>query len=47
VNGGIGDPIDKPKGMRWATVDTKVEQIAAAEAIYHARLLHLLKMINL
>jgi hypothetical protein len=37
-NGGIGDHIDKPKGMRWATFDRKMEQIEAAEAVCNAHL---------
>jgi hypothetical protein len=35
---GIGDEIEKPKGMRWATFDRKIEQIEAAEAICNAHL---------
>jgi hypothetical protein len=38
VGGGIGDPIDKPKGMRWATFDRKMEQVEAAEAVCNAHL---------
>jgi hypothetical protein len=38
ADGGIGDPIDKPKGMRWATFDRKMEQVEAAEAVCNARL---------
>lgn len=38
ADGGIGDPIDKPHGMRWATFDNKMKQIEAAEAVCNARL---------
>ncbi len=38
AKGGIGDPIDRPKGMRWATFDRKMEQVEAAEAVCNARL---------
>jgi hypothetical protein len=38
ADGGIGDPIDKPHGMRWATFDRKMEQIEAAEAVCNAHL---------
>jgi hypothetical protein len=38
AEGGIGDPIDKPHGMRWATFDRKMEQIEAAEAVCNAGL---------
>jgi hypothetical protein len=37
-NGGIGDHIDKPKGMRWATFDRKMSQIEAAEAVCNTHL---------
>ncbi len=35
---GIGYYIEKPKGMRWATFDRKMDQIEAAEAVCNARL---------
>lgn len=38
AEGGIGDPIDKPKGMRWATFDRKMDQVEAAEAVCNVRL---------
>jgi hypothetical protein len=38
AGGGIGDPIDKPNGMRWATFDRKMERVQAAEAVCDARL---------
>jgi hypothetical protein len=38
ADGGIGDPIDKPKGMRWNTFDSKMEQVEAAEAVCDAHL---------
>jgi len=37
--GGIGDSIDKPKGMRWATFDPTIEQLEAAEVVVNAPLL--------
>jgi hypothetical protein len=40
--GGIGDEIDKPKGMRWATFDRKMEKIEQAEAAVDAHLWRLL-----
>jgi hypothetical protein len=39
ADGGTGDPIDKPHGMRCATFDRKMDQIEAAEAVCDARLL--------
>ena len=36
-DGGIGAPIDKPKGMRWRTFDRLMGQLAAAEGIVDAR----------
>ena len=39
ADGGIGDPIDKPHGMRWATFERKMSQVEAAEAVCDARLL--------
>jgi len=38
ADGGIGDPIDKHKGMHWATFDREMQQIEAAQAICNARL---------
>jgi hypothetical protein len=38
AKGGIGDPIDRPKGMRWATFDRKMKQVEAAEAVCNAHL---------
>jgi hypothetical protein len=35
---GIGDYIEKPKGMRWATFDRKMDKIEAAEAVCNAHL---------
>jgi hypothetical protein len=43
AEGGIGDPIDKPKGMRWATFDRKMEQIEAAGALCNTRLFQLVQ----
>ena len=38
ADGGIGDPIIKPKGMRWATFDREMDRICGAEAICDANL---------
>jgi hypothetical protein len=46
ADGGIGDPIDKPKGMRWSTFDRKLEQIKAAEAVCNARLFQLVQKLT-
>jgi hypothetical protein len=35
---GIGDYIEKPKGMRWATFERSMEQIESAEAVCNAHL---------
>ena len=35
----IGDAIDKPKGMRWATFDRRINQIETVEAAVNASLL--------
>jgi hypothetical protein len=43
---GIGDDIDKPKGMRWATFDRKMEQIETAEAVCNARLFQALQQLT-
>ena len=37
--GSIGDPIAKPKWMRWATFERQMVQIGAAEAAIDERLL--------
>jgi hypothetical protein len=39
ADGGIGDPIAKPKGMRWAIFNRKTDQVKAAEAVCDAHLL--------
>jgi hypothetical protein len=46
AEGGIGDPIDKPKGMRWATFDRKMEQVEAAEAVCNARLFRFVQKLS-
>jgi hypothetical protein len=46
ADGGIGDPIDKPKGMRWATFDRKMQQIEAVEAVCNARLLQFVQNLD-
>ena len=43
---GIGDYIEKPKGMRWATFDRKMEQIEAAEAVYNTHLVQFVQQMN-
>jgi hypothetical protein len=43
---GIGGPIDKPHGMRWATFDREMEQIEAAEAICNTRLLRFIQKLT-
>ena len=42
-DGAIGDPIVKPKWMRWATFNDKLEQIAAVEDVVGAHSAGLLK----
>ena len=39
AEGGIGDYVPKPKGMRWVTYERQMARIAAAEAVCNARLL--------
>ena len=46
ADGGLGDLIDKPKGMRWATFDRKMSQVEAAEAICNARLFHFVQQLS-
>jgi hypothetical protein len=46
ADGGIGDPIDKPHGMRWATFDRKMDQVEAAEAVVNGRLLLLVQKLS-
>jgi hypothetical protein len=46
ADGGIGDPIDKPHGMRWATFDRKMDQVEAAEAVCDARLLRFVQKLT-
>jgi hypothetical protein len=46
ADGGLGDPIDKPKGMRWATFDRKMDQVDAAEAVCDARLLRFVQKLS-
>jgi hypothetical protein len=43
---GIGDYIEKPKGMRWATFDRKMEQVEAAEAVCNAYLIRAFQRIS-
>lgn len=38
ASGGIGDPIFKPEGMRWATFERELDRICDAEAICDANL---------
>jgi hypothetical protein len=46
ADGGIGDPLNKPKGMRWATFDRRMAQIEAAEAVCNARLFRLVQQLT-
>jgi hypothetical protein len=46
AGGGIGDPIDKPHGMRWATFDRKMQRIEAAEAVCNARLFQFVQQLT-
>jgi hypothetical protein len=46
AEGGIGDPIEKPHGMRWATFDRKMQRIEAAEAVCNARLLRFVQKLS-
>ncbi|MBL0407805.1 hypothetical protein JKG68_28265 [Microvirga aerilata] len=43
ADGGLGDPIDKPKGMRWRTFDRVIEQIEAAEAVCNNHLIRFIQ----
>ena len=44
--GGIGDEIDRPKGMRWATFDRRMDKIDKAEAVVNSRLLLLVQKLS-
>jgi hypothetical protein len=46
ADGGIGDSIDKPKGMRWATFERKMEQVEAAEAVCNAHLVRFVQRLG-
>jgi hypothetical protein len=46
ADSGIRDPIDKPKGMRWATFDRKMDQLEAAEGVCNARLLRFVQKLS-
>jgi hypothetical protein len=41
--GGAGDYIEKPKGMRWATFDRKMDQLEQVEAAVNAHMWLLLQ----
>jgi hypothetical protein len=43
---GIGDFIEKPKGMRWATFDREMERIETAEAVCNAHLLRFVQKLG-
>jgi hypothetical protein len=45
--GALWDAIDKPKGMRWATFDRKMDQVEAAEAVCNGNLLHFVQRLVL
>jgi hypothetical protein len=44
--GGIGDYIEKPKGMRWATFDRKMDQLEQVEAPVDAHMWLLLQRLR-
>jgi hypothetical protein len=46
AHGGLGDAINKPKGMRWATFDRKLDQIEAAEAVCDTNLLRFVQKLS-
>jgi hypothetical protein len=46
AEGAIGDPIDKPYGMRWVTFDRKMEQIEAAEAVCNSHLFQFVQKLS-
>lgn len=39
AEGGIGDVIRKPRGMRWATFEREMERVCEAEAVCNANLI--------
>jgi hypothetical protein len=45
-NGGIGDYIERPKGMRWRTFDRMMERIEAAEAVCNVNLLRFVQKLG-
>jgi len=45
-DGGIGDPIPKPKGMRWATFDREVQKVEALEAVINGHLWVFVQKLN-
>jgi hypothetical protein len=44
-NGGIGDYIEKPKGMRWRTFDRMMERVEKVEAVCNANLVLLVQQL--
>jgi hypothetical protein len=44
--GGIGDEIQKPRGMRWATFDRHMDRIEAAELVCNANLLRFVQQLD-
>jgi hypothetical protein len=46
ATGSIGDGIEKPKGMRWATFDRHMERVEAAELVCDGHLLRFVQQLN-
>ncbi len=46
ATGGIGDPVEKPKGMRWATFDRHMERVEAAELVCDGHLLRFVRQLG-
>src|SRR4051812_22186203 len=46
LHGSIGDPIDKPQGMRWATFDGKMDQIERIETRVNGHLWQLIQRLG-
>lgn len=47
ADGGIGDPIPKPKGMRWATFEREMDRVCDAETICNANLVAFARKLGL
>src|SRR3954451_15470309 len=46
ATGGIGDPIPKPKSMRWATFDREMQKVEAVEATVNGHLWAFVQKLN-